>query len=208
MDGTIVSRDYMDYFWLELIPSLYAEKYNLTIEEAKRRVYKAYETIGANDIRWYLPSFWLNYFKLEYEINELLDKVKERVRFYDDAIEFLREYYDKYYLILSSNASIEFVTFILSEMKRRYSLINPFKRVFSCVYHFKRPKKDEIFYNLICREIGVEPNNMIHVGDDYKYDFVIPRKIGINAFLVSRGNVNYAGPWIIKSLLELPNFMR
>ncbi|MCC6005576.1 MAG: hypothetical protein LM590_14660 [Thermofilum sp.] len=29
MDGTIVSRKYVDYFWLELVPGLYAERHGV-----------------------------------------------------------------------------------------------------------------------------------------------------------------------------------
>ncbi|MEM0083743.1 MAG: hypothetical protein QW102_04395, partial [Candidatus Nezhaarchaeales archaeon] len=56
--GTLVSEKFVDSFWLELIPKLFAERHDISIDEAKRVVYLSYDRIGRNDIRWYIPSYW------------------------------------------------------------------------------------------------------------------------------------------------------
>ena len=38
LNGTLVTRGYADYFWLELVPRAYAERWGLSFDEARRAV--------------------------------------------------------------------------------------------------------------------------------------------------------------------------
>ncbi|MEM1547102.1 MAG: HAD family hydrolase, partial [Candidatus Methanomethylicia archaeon] len=84
LDGTLVKKDFVDYFWLELIPELYSIKNGIELKKAKEYVFNEYDKIGKEDIRWYLPNYWLNYFNLEVDSRRLLRKISNRIEYYQD----------------------------------------------------------------------------------------------------------------------------
>jgi FMN phosphatase YigB (HAD superfamily) len=45
-------------------------------------------------------------------------------------------------------------------------------------------------YKRVCDILNVSPSETIHVGDDWEFDFISPRKIGINAFYLDRKRLN------------------
>ncbi|MFB0557433.1 MAG: HAD family hydrolase, partial [Dehalococcoidia bacterium] len=47
------------------------------------------------------------------------------------------------------------------------------------------------FYLSICEEMGVKPNRVIHVGDNWQFDLLNARQAGINAFHVDRSGRNH-----------------
>jgi putative hydrolase of the HAD superfamily len=177
LDGTLVKKDFVDYFWLELIPELYSIKNKIELKKAKEYIFNEYDKIGKEDIRWYLPNYWLNYFNLEVDSRELLKKISNRIEYYQDALNFLEIASKKYTLIISSNAAKEFIEIELEMLNKKY-----FKHVFSCVSDFNIPRKNIEFYKLICEKLNVKPFEMIHIGDDEEVDYQIPIQIGINAF--------------------------
>jgi len=181
LDGTLVDRSYVDFFWNELIPLKYAEIHDVDIETAKRLVLRAYDDIGSNDIRWYQVSFWAKEFKLN-NIDELVDEAVRRAYIYPEVYELLSRLFRKYTLIISTNADMIFVLKLL----RVKGLLRYFKRIFSCVTHMKLIRKEDKFYRWICSELNVDPCEILHIGDDPIYDYQVPRNVGINAYLIDR----------------------
>ena len=53
MDGTIIDMNFDEFLWREEIPKLYAKKNGLSLEEAKKVVFKEYFDVGDEDLRWY-----------------------------------------------------------------------------------------------------------------------------------------------------------
>jgi len=72
MDGTLVKPHFSEEFWNETIPELYAESKKMAYEEAKEYVLRAYDSVGDLDMRWYLPSYWLERFGLRTDAKELM----------------------------------------------------------------------------------------------------------------------------------------
>jgi putative hydrolase of the HAD superfamily len=197
LDGTLVKKDFVDYFWLELIPELYSIKNKIELKKAKEYIFNEYDKIGKEDIRWYLPNYWLNYFNLNMDSKILLKKISNRIEYYQDALSFLEIASKKYTLIISSNAAKEFIEIELEILNKKY-----FKHVFSCVSDFNIPRKNIEFYKLICKRLNIKPFEMIHIGDDEEVDYQIPIQIGINAFYLDRKNEEN-GKYIIHSLNDL-----
>ena len=197
LDGTLIKKSFTDYFWLELIPKHYSKKYELTIDEAKKIVTEKYEAIGMDDIRWYIPEYWINLFGLDFNVEEELNNIKHLAEPYPDAIEILNSLYDRYDLVIATNAHRKFIEVEIKVIGEKY-----FKHVFSCVSNYNLPRKTEEFYISMVRELNVEPNNIVHVGDDEKYDFIIPRRVGVKAYYLNR-NCKEKSQYIIKNLVEL-----
>ncbi|RLE50370.1 MAG: hypothetical protein DRJ31_01590 [Candidatus Methanomethylicota archaeon] len=198
LDGTIVSKNFADYFWLELVPELYAREHGLSIEEAKSVVLSMYDEVGPDDIRWYLPDYWFTKFKLSKPYTQVLESIKHKVEVFQDAVETINKLCGKYDLIITTNASKVFIDVELQVIN-----INCFKKIFSCVSDYNLPRKTKEFYLSICKELSISPCEMLHVGDDEKYDYQVPRDIGINAFLIDRFGKKVSLPHTLRSLTQL-----
>ncbi|MEM0217494.1 MAG: HAD family hydrolase [Candidatus Nezhaarchaeales archaeon] len=194
--GTLVSEKFVDSFWLELIPKLFAERHDISIDEAKRVVYLSYDRIGRNDIRWYIPSYWFKLFDLKIEVSEALELIQSEVEVYNDVREALRRLSTKYDLVISSNLSREFIDVALEIVG-----FQGFKAIFSCVSDLGLTSKTPEFYRFVVERLGVNSKEVLHVGDDYERDYENPVRIGMNAVLVRRdGTTTYPH---VKSLMEL-----
>ena len=85
-----------------------------------------------------------------------------------------------YELIISSNAAREFIDFQIAPIKGFFS------HIFSATSDFDEVKKSNSFYTRVCRILDVRPQNVVHVGDHWVFDFLNPRAIGINAYFLDR----------------------
>jgi len=196
LDGTIVNRDYVDYFWLELVPTLYAERHGLSLEEAKKEVQRQYDEIGPKDLRWYNPQYWFQRFGLDSGmLSWALEEAGRFVKPYRDALEFVEAAQGKAQLVLSTSASREFIGIVFARVPE---LAPVFTHVFSSTSDFSLPGKPPEFYKAVLKQLEAEPSELVHAGDDEEADYRIPATLGIRAFLVDR-----SGAKGISSLLEL-----
>ncbi len=200
--GTLIDKEYIDYFWLELIPEKYAEKYGLNVSEAKKLIYQEYERVGEDKIEWYLPKYWLEKFNLNLDVRELLDIAISRVHPYPEVFRVIRELSSKYRIIITTNTTLEFIEVFLE----KYSEINKYIfKVYSCVSHYGLVRKDRDFYLKLLQDLSVKPEEILHVGDHEIYDYAIPRSLGIKACLIRRNSELNIKLCIIPNLEDLLN---
>ncbi len=197
LDGTLVTMDYVDAVWLEKIPELVAKKNGMQIEEAKKYVEEEYLKVGPEALEWYDINYWIKKFDLKIYWKDLLASCIDKLKLYPEVKEVLERLYRDYDLIIISNAANEFIEVELEKLElKKY-----FSNVFSAVSDFKKTKKDEKVYKEICKEMGIEGDKIVHVGDNYEFDYLAPKKAGINAFYLDRkGNMN--GSFVVKDLKE------
>lgn len=184
MDGTLVPTDFVNAVWLEGIPSLYAEKHNISFEKAYEIVTRAYDEVGEHRIEWYYLDYWIKRFELNITKEELFNKYRDKVKIYKDAEEAIKSLSTRYKLIICSNAEKDFILFQLNP------LLPLFHRVFSATSDFKEVKKSREFYGRICDLLKVKPEEIVHIGDHPIFDYFNPREIGIKAFLLNRNQHN------------------
>jgi putative hydrolase of the HAD superfamily len=111
-----------------------------------------------------------------------MERYTDRIRVYPDVNPILGRLKDRFRLILCSNAGREFIDV---EMEAT-GLGDYFDRIFSATSDFKEVKKTPRFYERVCEIMKVRPEEMIHVGDHYEFDYLIPRTLGIRAFYLDR----------------------
>ncbi|MDP2908425.1 MAG: HAD family hydrolase [Nanoarchaeota archaeon] len=197
MDGTIFDTNFDDVLWFEEIPRLYAEENKISFEKAKEACMKEYSRVGDEDLRWYDVKYWLEHFGLKKEFRHMMNDLKHRVKLYPEAKEVIKELSKEYKLIVISNAMREF-TDIKMEVE---SVKDYFDRVFSVTTDFGIVKKEESVYREICKILKVKPQELVHIGDHYKFDYEIPRKAGIKAYYLDRKGEK-EGENIVKDLKE------
>lgn len=197
LDGTLVKLDLIDRFWFEEVPKLYARYHDMKLDDAVDFVRKSYGEVGPEEIGWYLPQYWFDEFGFEEDPMQVLESVSHEVEVFQDAWDVLEELQGDYELIVVSNASREFLNVQLEEIERYFS------RTYSCVSDLERVKKDVEVYREVCEEVGIDPKDMVHVGDDQEFDYNVPRHIGIRSFLIDRDGDCSDNGGVLRNLREL-----
>jgi len=182
-EGTVVTPDFSEAIWHEAIPALYAQKKGLDLTQAKRYIAEEYGRIGDQRLEWYDIEYWFSYLGLgssEPVIQSCLDKIGH----YPEVTEVLSSLASEYKLIVASGTPLKLLHCLLRDIKPY------FVRIFSSVSHYRQLKSPD-FYLKLCEEMGVKPNQVIHVGDNWQFDFLNAQQAGINAFYIDRSGRNH-----------------
>jgi putative hydrolase of the HAD superfamily len=198
MDGTLIAPEFTDWVWGQGIPYLYGGKVGLPFETAKAFVVKEYEKVGEEAVEWYDIKYWFHFFQLEQSWKELMKQFVDKIKVYPDVNHILDRLKERFPLILTSNAGREFIEI---EMEAT-GLGKYFDRIFSATSDFRLVKKTTEFYQQVCHILKVDPREIVHVGDHYDFDYLVPRRLGIQAFYLDRSGKRM-GEFVLRSLREL-----
>jgi len=199
LDGTLFDNTFVDSVWLEEIPRLYSVKNGISVDDAKKIVKREYDLVGKEKLEWYDIDYWIGKFGLNVEAEELLRSFEHKIKTYPEVPTVLEQLKQKgFRLVVVTNAHREFVGLELEKAKMR----DYFDRVFSSTSDFGVVKKTVRLYRRVCSILGVSPQEMIHVGDDRKFDFDVPRRLGILALHLDRTG-KHGGQFTIHTLEEL-----
>jgi FMN phosphatase YigB (HAD superfamily) len=182
-EGTLVTPDFSETIWHEAIPALYARKQGIDFAQAKRRVVEEYSTVGDQRLEWYDIEYWFDYLGLG-SSKLVIESCLPKIAYYAETIEVLSSLAGRYKLIVASGTPMELLHLLLRDIK------GYFVRVFSSVSHYRGLKSPD-FYLRICQEMGVEPGRVAHVGDNWQFDIINARQVGITAFYVDRSRRNH-----------------
>jgi putative hydrolase of the HAD superfamily len=113
-------------------------------------------------------------------IQSCLDKIGH----YPEVTEVLSSLASEYRLIVASGTPLKLLHCLLRDIKPY------FVRIFSSVSHYRQLKSPD-FYLKLCEEMGVKPSQVIHVGDNWQFDFLNAQQAGVNAFYLDRSGRNH-----------------
>jgi len=182
-EGTLVTPDFSQAIWHEAIPTLYAQKNGIGLSQAKRDVAEKYDRIGDQRLEWYNIKYWFSYLDLgSYEA--AIEICLNKISCYPEVTEVLSSLAREYKLIVASGTPMELLHFLLRDIKPYFA------RIFSSVSHYRQLKSPD-FYLRLCEEMGVKPSQVIHVGDNWQFDFLNSRQVGVNAFYLDRSKINH-----------------
>jgi len=199
VDGTLVREDFNDLIWRGEIPLLYAQKNKMSFEKAKRIVEEEYNRVGEENPQWYDINFWIEHFKLNVSHEDIISKYESKIEVYPDVIPALEKLKRKYQLVVITMMPSEFLA---PKLKKIGSYFN---RAFSTLSDFKDLKTPR-GYLKVCERLRLSPSYLLHIGDQWEFDYISPRQVNINAILIDRNN-NKKGKWIIKDLRELERML-
>jgi FMN phosphatase YigB (HAD superfamily) len=198
-DGTLVTPDFSQAVWYEGVPSLYARKNGISFQEAKAFIEKEYRVVGDQRIEWYDIRYWLKRFGLDGSHGQILEDYRHTVSCYPEVAQALSSLGKDYTLIVVSCSTREFLPYLLNGIE------GYFTKVFSSVSDYGQIKTPEFFLE-ICRQMGITPQEMAHVGDLWEQDFIAPRDAGIRAFHLDRRGERKDGS-SLRSLADLEKRM-
>ncbi len=197
LDGTLIDWAFADAFWFDCMGRLYAERWGGSHSDARKEVRRRYEEVGMDNIKWYNIGHWWKEFGLAGDWNDLINECRPRVHAYPDARETLEKLGRKFKLIVITNGIRELAEVEIAESGfGRY-----FDRVFSATTDFGVVKKTGDFYLGVLEKLGVPAEEVIHIGDNYAFDYLAPREAGIQAFFLDR-NGKQTGDFVVKDLKE------
>jgi HAD superfamily hydrolase (TIGR01549 family) len=177
-EGTVVTPDFSQAIWHEAIPALYAQKEGLNLAQAKSYVAEEYSKIGDQRLEWYDIGYWFSYLGLG-SSKSMIQGCLDKIGYYPEVTEVLSSLASAYKLIVASGTPLELLHCLLRDIKPY------FVRIFSSVSHYGQLKNPD-FYIRICEEVSVKPSQVIHVGDNWQFDFLNAREAGINALYLDR----------------------
>lgn len=180
MEGTLVDPYFSHLVWEVDIPRLYAEQRGLGLEEAREHVFRGYREVGEERVEWYDIGYWFRRLGLGGDWRGLLESRRGVCRLYPEVRRVLERLRERYTLIVTSNTIREFLEVQLLDLKPLFT------RVFSAPSDFGEVKKSPEVYMRVCRELDVEPEAVAHVGDHPRFDYEVPRMVGIRAYHLDR----------------------
>jgi HAD superfamily hydrolase (TIGR01549 family) len=198
VEGTLVTTDFSYSIWFEAIPESYAQRHGTTLDQAKIAVEEEYRKIGDQRMEWYDINYWVKKFDLGTR-DTIMGKAKDRVAYYPDVNEILSTLNANYTLSLASGSPREFLQYLLRDIKHHFS------HVFSSTSDY-RQLKDSNFYIKICQQMRVHPEEVIHVGDNWQFDYLAAKEAGINAFHLDRTGIKNQAQ-SLSSLIELRDIL-
>jgi len=182
-EGTLVTPDFSQTIWHEAIPALYAQKKGLDFAQAKRCIVEEYGRVGDQRLEWYDIEYWFSYLGLG-SSEPVIQSCLNKIYYYPEITEVLSSLASEYRLIVASGTPLELLYRLLQDIKPYFA------RIFSSISHYKQVKSPD-FYLRICEEMGVKPSQVIHVGDNWQFDFLNAQQAGINAFYIDRSKRNH-----------------
>jgi len=195
VDGTLVDLEYNDLIWFKEMPELVAKKKKISFEESLKLVKEEYTKLGEHNLNWYDINYWICYFDLEISPNKIFEKYESQVKIFPEVVPLLEELKKNFILIVITAMPCEF---LIPKMKK---LEKYFKFSFSALSDFKELKNSEI-YSKISKALNVYPEQILHIGDHWEFDYLAARKAGMNAIYLDRSNTK-KGKYIINSLREV-----
>jgi len=198
VEGTLVTTDFSYAIWFELIPVRYSERYGLSFEEATVKVRQAYESVGDQRLEWYDVQYWFTRFDLG-EADIAMEELQPRVQYYPDTKEVLKQLQSRYMLSVASGSPRPFLKHLLRDIEHHFSAI------YSSTTDFQQVKTAD-FWAGMCRDLGVDPGQVVHIGDHRQFDFLEPASVGIHAFHLDRDRKSGAAA-SLQSLSELTHLL-
>jgi len=178
LEGTLITPDFSQAVWYEGIPALYAEKNQIGLEQARAMVEREYREIGDQRMEWYDIRYWFQFFQLG-DYQGVLEDHKYRVCWYPEVMPVLSSLGEEYTIIVTSSTTREFLGYMLTEIESYLT------RVFSSISDYGQ-LKNPAFYLTVCREMNILPEEIAHIGDSWRFDFIAAREAGIKAFHLNR----------------------
>ena len=178
VEGTMVTTDFSYAIWFEMIPQRYAERWGLSFAEATRKIKQEYDSLGDQHIDWYDVQYWFTRFDLG-QADIAMEGLQPRVKYYPETKEVLKKLYGVYKLSVASGSPRPFLKHLLRDIEHHFSA------VYSSTTDFQQVKTVE-FWAGMCRDLDVEPGQVVHIGDHRQFDFLEPASIGIRAYHLDR----------------------
>jgi len=159
MDGTLLDLHFDWHFWMEALPQAYADKNNLSLEEAKADIHaKIHAQTGT--LNWYCLDYWTEVLNLP--IAELKHEFKHQIKVHPEVMEFLA-------FLKQQNKTVIMVTNAHRDslaLKLEMTEIEPYFDKLISSHDFGVPKEDIAIWSAIQKVAPYNPNRTLLIDDN------------------------------------------
>lgn len=171
LQGVLSASDFSDSFWLNILPSEYARAHHISIQAAKTMLKKEFAAFGKYDIRYYDDQYWAK--QLGFETLDVLKRAERQPTLHQPLLHLIA-HISLPKIIISTTTRV----FIDYELGDAESL---FTKTYSCVDDFSCGGKQPMIYKTIAKQLGVQPNEILHIGDNVEMDITNALSVGLHA---------------------------
>ena len=158
MDGTLLDLHFDNHFWLEHLPSRYAQHHGISRTQADAELLPLFQE-HAGKLTWYCLDFWSAELKLS--ITALKREVAHLIALRPDADSFLAALRGAgKRVVLITNAHRD----SLSLKLERVELAPWFERLISS-HDYGFPKEDQQFWFALQQDVGFDPQRALFIDD-------------------------------------------
>ncbi|MDX1733842.1 MAG: GMP/IMP nucleotidase, partial [Halioglobus sp.] len=158
MDGTLLDLCFDNFFWLEHIPRVYADKHRISEQESAQRLHSKFNS-GVGTLEWYCLDHWSE--QLDMDIPALKREVKHMVSIRPFALEFLQQLHESdREVVMVTNAHPETLAIKMEEID-----ITPWFDRIVVSHDFGMPKEDRAFWQRLQVVHPFDPARTLLVDD-------------------------------------------
>jgi len=158
MDGTLLDLHFDNYFWLQHLPLRYAEKHQLSAQQASSQL-AAKIKHHEGSLNWYCLDFWSE--ALQLDIACLKREVQHKIRYRPQAEHFLKQLQQQgktsYIVTNAHHNSIE--------LKRQITGLDRWVDRIICAHDLALPKEDPAFWQQLQQHQPFDPDTTLLVDD-------------------------------------------
>jgi len=158
MDGTLLDLNFDNHFWLEFVPTRYAARQGLPIEQAKSELLNRYEALKGK-LEWYCLDYWSR--ELQLDLAGLKQEIAGLISTLPHVIEFLEA-------IRASGKTLCLVTNAhpdaLALKMGRTCLHRFFDQIF-CSHQFGVPREMPEFWPRLQQVLPFQPQRTLMIDD-------------------------------------------
>lgn len=158
MDGTLLDLHFDTYFWSQHVPQRFAEKNDLSLEEAKGELFPRFHSM-AGTMNWYCLDYWsgeldLEIASLKHEVEHLIDILPRVPEFLGSLRRMGKQ------VVLVTNAHRKSLQLKMT----RTGLATYFDSII-CSHDYCRPKEDASFWDCMQLQQSFLPERTLLVDD-------------------------------------------
>lgn len=190
-----------------IVEKRYEKKYGVILNNFAKKRYELEKEIWESSL-----GEELTFHAIYDQFTEYNVEVRDRLKFLELDTELLMCQLNynifEYYHRIKESKKILLTSDIYLDKKNMIKLLNLNNiKLYEKLYissELKRTKASGKIYKYIIQDIGVGPKKILHVGDDFRGDFIMPRLSGIKALKISHlyTNVKYINKREISNVFE------
>jgi HAD superfamily hydrolase (TIGR01509 family) len=198
MDGTLLDLNFDNHFWLEFVPSRYAEANHLTPEQAKAELTPRFKAMEGQ-LEWYCLDYWSHQLKLD--IAGLKTELSGLIRILPHVVEFLEAVKESGRpLWLVTNAHPDALA-----IKMEKTCLMPFFDQIICSHNFNAPKEQQAFWHALKKDYHLDKTRTLMVDDSLPV-LTAAQQFGIQYLIAVRQPDSGAAKRDIKNFLAIDDF--
>ena len=171
MDGTLLDLNFDLHFWMEYMPLMFANKHNLTHDEAKDKVYPILRA-EEGKLHWYCLDYWQKIFELD--IAQLKEDVSHLIQIHPFVLEFLeqaRQHNKRIYLVTNAHRKT-------IQLKMRVTNLEDYFDDIITSHDYGAAKEDQGFWHKLDESINLDKAKSVFF-DDSTHVLKSAKKFGI-----------------------------